>query len=169
MQDMLIGAGIAEGSDIPVFSRKHMSKNAGMGQQELLSLLKNFDFSSREDDYCRIWSEVHSRGVPVIHIEGFSPGNQGCEVFERIGGILEKFSAPVIIDLSDCTYLSSMALGFIAKLAIRRRASNASVLLAGCKESVGKVISILNLGERLDICATLAEALTEAEKISEEK
>lgn len=134
-----------------------------LNQSELDLILSDGAFEMKESSEVQISGKRHSCGAFLVTIKGRPMmGPNAVHVIDTLEKLLEGMRGSVMIDLSRCQYLSSIALGFVANLAVEKKAKGAQIVLFGLSEQVRNIIHILELDRILVIRDDLEEAIRAA-------
>lgn len=126
-----------------------MRNSDALSQQELDVLL--------EDVTCDIPNELHIHGstrpggCPVVTIQGRILGTTASQVvFEKLTA-LQTFKHDLFLDLRECEFLSSIAIGMIVTLAQKQHDCGCRLHIVGAKSIVRRSIFVLGLRHVLDL------------------
>jgi len=96
-------------------------------------------------------SSLLSDGTPVIAIKGRILGSEAAhEVASRLL-LVQHFNHDLLLDLKECTFLSSIAIGLIANLAQKQHDNGCRLRVTGASMTVKRAIYILGLRYLLDL------------------
>lgn len=133
--------------------------NEFLNQSELDQLLADGDFALEGWNEEEISIEVCDPGVYRINIpERPFFGPSAVYVIEELDRLVTDAEGHLILDLTACKFLSSIALGFLGKIALEREERGWLVVVAGPNERVRKVIRLLNLDSILAIHESVSAA-----------
>lgn len=99
-------------------------------------------------------------GVLCIRINGHVIGQtESFSAINKISLLVAGTSHHVVVDVVDCPYLSSLALGALSALARERGAAGYSLALIDANKMIKDVIGLTGLSESMPAFDTLDEAL----------
>ncbi len=145
--------------------------NNELTQEELDNLLKGCS-EDRPGIEQFITGEVLSAKCFSICISSTTIGiGQADKVFNSIRKMVVEFDYNIIINLRNCQFFSSFAIGEIAQLAVDRKKRNVRIAIVEANQIILDVLSLTSINEIIEIYKTTEEALSafsDGEKTSEE-
>lgn len=101
------------------------------------------------------------RDILYIKIAGLALGtDDSAYVIDQVSRLTESITNHIVVDISDCVYLSSLAIGSLLKLACNRQKNNKLLVINGANATIKGVLSLLSLEKLLPISANCDEAVT---------
>jgi anti-anti-sigma factor len=126
----------------------------------LKRLISEFDFGSYSRYSSRISAYELDLKIPVLSIDCEKIGvAETSQMMKLSCDIVMNFDYPLVFDISECRYISSFALGAIAKLARHRGDAGLCLIFAGPSDMVRDVIKLSNLEDMIEMAETVPEAL----------
>jgi anti-anti-sigma factor len=121
--------------------------------------LKNPDLASHNNGKGSVWLEGGSKtSAPVINIGGLTLPSNTTRIMDSVAEIMSQIEGDVVLDLKSCTYISSMALGTLAKIAIKRKESGWRMFIVAANKKILNIIEMIGIDEFVTICDTREEA-----------
>jgi anti-sigma B factor antagonist len=112
------------------------------------------------DQDTRIHIDVErSKGAAVVVVNGDVDLHSAPELRERLALLADGEDEHVVVDLSDSTFLDSMALGVLLAAKKRRDADGKRLDIVVSTPDVRRIFEITMLDRIFDLYATRAEAL----------
>jgi anti-anti-sigma factor len=137
----------------------------GFSQEELNALLQTFDSEAQQNIAENLTHEILPSGYFSISLKGRTFGYRESDlIFRSIKRIVQEVNQHVIIDLSNCSYLSSFAIGAISQLAIVRGNKGLKMILVGTNDTIKDIIHLSQLTDLFTFCSTVEEAVTLLDK-----
>jgi anti-anti-sigma factor len=128
--------------------------------EELKKLISEHDFGSMRRYSSRITVYTQQSDIPVIRIDCSKIGVAETSQMMKIAcDIAIAWNGQFIFDVSECLYLSSLALGAIAKLARHKATEGKRLVFASPSSMVREVIRLSNLDEFINLQETVADAV----------
>jgi anti-anti-sigma factor len=104
--------------------------------------------------------EYLPQGPVVISVNGWAIGiNTSSTVFSRICSALDEAQRDIIFNLENCPYLSSLAMGDIAKLAQKNISHGFNTLIIKANSTIRDLINLLSLQHLFMQANSVDEAL----------
>jgi len=129
-------------------------------QEQLDKILEESNKETKSKKGPVVTGEVLPSGNFLIAVDGWAIGIQDSSiVFSKICSLLDNIQGHIIINLKKCTYLSSIAIGDIAKLAVKELEQGYKVVFIEANDTIKDLIKLTGLNEMLSIFDTLDEAL----------
>lgn len=124
-----------------------------LSQEDLEKLLN--DDSQEEVEVQTVVGESLSASCFLITIKDKAVGiDQSNKIFNKIYGLINDVEKHIIIDLSNCPYLSSYTIGRITKLAIDRDKRGLRLALVGANKVVQDVLELTSLSQIIETYST---------------
>jgi anti-anti-sigma factor len=121
--------------------------------------LKNPDPAGHNNGKGSVWLERGGKtSAPVINIGGLTLPSNTTRIMDSVAELMDKIKGDVILDLKNCTYMSSMALGTLAKVAIKRKESGWRMFIVAANKKILNIIEMIGIDEFVTICDTREEA-----------
>lgn len=139
-----------------------MESNDHLDQNELNALLGMLDFVEKDPFNFSIEGWIHPAGFPSILVKGKVVGTYASSLLENVSKKLEEPPGHLIVDLTQCQFLSSIALGFLAVVASQRLETGHNVFLVAPNTMVKNIIRLMGFEQVFVRCDTLEEALARA-------
>ncbi|MHC4871140.1 MAG: STAS domain-containing protein [Planctomycetota bacterium] len=139
--------------------------DSNLNQEELDNLLS--EWSAEEDDNSaegQVQGEVLAGDILLIHVSGHSISADTSALISRVCDLMSEVEGNVVLELKECTYLSSVGLGAIAELAVETQRKGFGVVVASANEKIKFLINLLDLGELLGIFDSVDEAVASFKK-----
>lgn len=130
-----------------------------ISQDEMNRLLENMTFDLETSPDFEIHGEVSPEGIPTIRVEGRVLGNEASQLVETVGGRLQSVQGHLFLDLTRCTFFSSVALGFVFALAKQRTDMGFKLFIIEASPQILKMIGMLGMRGMAHFCANREEAL----------
>lgn len=131
----------------------------GISQEELDGLLRQLDTEVGGADESKVRGTRLPTGDMCITINGRILGVwESTKLVEKINELIAGMDQHVLLDVSDCPFLSSFALGQIARLALERIKRNKKVVIVGAAKIVRDMLELASLDQAVTFCDTLDEA-----------
>jgi anti-sigma B factor antagonist len=104
--------------------------------------------------------EDHPRsGTAVLALNGDADLHSANELRARLGAAIEAGAVVVVVDLSEVTFIDSMALGVLLEAMKRLRARGGVLHIVGPRPDVRRIFEITLLDRIFPLDATRSEAL----------
>lgn len=101
-------------------------------------------------------------GYVIVTLRGECDLNNADILRERLLALLDDGQAPcVIVDLTDLIFIDSSGLTALVVADRRARELGGTLVLAGARKIVGRVLSLTALDKHFPVYATVAEALAD--------
>ncbi len=133
--------------------------NKELEQDKLNEILSEWQDDSVELEKNIVWGEVHSKNILIIHLGGTTLISDASATVHQICNLMRDIDGNVILDLGACNYLSSLALGSIARLALENSKKGVEVVVAVANEKIKNLIKLLSLNEVLTVFDSFDEAV----------
>lgn len=95
----------------------------------------------------------------VIKLDGDLDFNSSIAFTEKINALIDDAPMRLVIDMSSVGHVDSMGLGSLTKLWKAADKSGCVMVLASVQKNVGKLLSLINLDNRIKIYDTAEAAL----------
>jgi len=126
------------------------------GRKALTKVIQHLMFEHSAEGSGRVRAELDAAGLPVIRIASQAfPGTAPDP-----GDLLKALAGPVktvVVDLRECSYLSSTDLGLIAGLAASQQEYGWRICVVGASRQAQKMFELVGLTTAFDLCATMGE------------
>ncbi len=126
-----------------------MVGSENLSQNELDLLMK--DLPCVIPGSVELCSSVLSDGSPVVTIKGRILGSDAAQEVASHLTVLQNIKHDILLNLKECTFLSSIAIGMVANLAQKQHEHNFRLRIIGASMTVKRAIFILGLRYLLDI------------------
>ena len=126
--------------------------------KDFAEMKMEMDFCRKYDDFS-VEGDVHPEGIAIIRIAGRVLGVDASSLTSDVGRMLNFLKGPLVADLSECTFLSSIAFGFLAVLAEKRSENGQCLYLVGVNKQIQRVIKMLTMSETFVFSDTIDDAL----------
>lgn len=100
-----------------------------------------------------------SGGVRIVHLEGPIDVSRAMALRDLLGAQIDSPAARILLDLEGVTLIDSSGIGILVTAHRRADSQGARFVLAGARETVGKVFELTRTNKLLQIHATVADAL----------
>ena len=100
----------------------------------------------------------------IAHLVGELDTHEAQQVWTELRQILLEEPRGCVIDLSHTTYIASLGLSILLKIAQAMRFRSIRLRLAEASPQIRTVLNVANLGRILPVDATVAEALSALEQ-----
>lgn len=131
----------------------------GISQDEMDRLLQTMSFDVEASADFEVHGEVFPEGFPCIRVEGRVLGNEAARLVETVGARLDSMEGHLFLDLTDCTFFSSVALGFVFELAKQRMDKGFKLFIIEASPQILKMIGMLGMRGMAHFCASREEAV----------
>ncbi len=125
---------------------------------ELERLLEDVDLSTPDETGCRLELELLPPGIPLIRIHGRTLGVGSLQIVRQILDHIQGVAGDVILDLLECSYLSSIAMANLANFAAGRLEAGGRILVSAPNQKITNMMQIIGVDRIFTVCANLAEA-----------
>ncbi len=98
-------------------------------------------------------------GVQIVSISGEAGSAEAFEVGAVVGRLIDQQPEIIVFDLSNLTYISSVALGELIRLANETSDPRRRVALAGMSPKLMEMLRLLRFEQYYELYATLDLAL----------
>lgn len=127
-------------------------------QPELDKLLEEFNASTSNSDGPTITNNVKF-GIIIISIDGITMGaNSNAKVITKINEIFDTVESHVILDLKNCSFFSSIAIGYMINWINKLKTKNSKLICVGANSQIKELFKISNMGILIKIFDTHNEA-----------
>jgi anti-sigma B factor antagonist len=116
----------------------------------------------------RLDLEQRPDGVVVIVVQGDTDLHVAPELRERLTRTIDAGTTAIVVDLSDVTFVDSMALGVLLGATKRMRAAGGRLRLVVARPETRRIFEITLLDRVLEIDATREEALANVRPAGEQ-
>ena len=100
-----------------------------------------------------------SRGAILMRLHGNLDAHSYTEFESALGGLYQKGSYAIVVDMSDLNYMASAGVGVLIGALSRTREHRGDILLMSPKPSVEGVLELLGLRDLFNIVADRAAAM----------
>lgn len=95
-------------------------------------------------------------GILLISVEGRILGqNDSLKIIDQLSNVTDKNHILITIDLSNCTYLSSVVLGALARVAETSIGAGKKICVFGANETIIDLLKLTMFTEFVEICDSL--------------
>ena len=108
----------------------------------------------------RIVTGVRPAGVHVLAVHGDADLHTAPELRERLADAIDTGARTVVLDLTETTFLDSMALGVMIGALKRMRARDGQLRLVVTRDEVRRILEITQLHRVFPLDESLDEALS---------
>ena len=130
-----------------------------ISQEELDEMAAKLHFSVEDSPDFQVVSSVLPEGLPLITITGRVLGVEAASLTDRICDRFTAVKGNILMDLHECSFFSSIALGFIYNLADQRKKMAGSLVVIGAGQQIRKMVYMMGMGEYFSFVDTFEEAL----------
>lgn len=130
-----------------------------INQNDLDSLLNELADGQKTEK--KLFSaEILESRILLIHVSGRILGQyDSLDVIHRISDAATGKNMQMIINLTSCTYLSSIVLGALARIAENSIQSGRKVCAFGANESIIELLNLTMFMEFIELCDTCEDAV----------
>jgi anti-sigma B factor antagonist len=107
-------------------------------------------------------------GVVVVVVQGDTDLHVAPELRERMNRTIDAGTTAIVVDLSDVTFVDSMALGVLLGATKRMRAAGGRLRLVVARPETRRIFEITLLDRVLEIDATREDALAHVRPADEQ-
>jgi anti-anti-sigma regulatory factor len=105
-------------------------------------------------------AEILESRILIIHVSGRILGQyDSLDVIHRISVAAAGENMQMIVDLTSCTYLSSIVLGALARIAENSIQSGRKICAFGANESIIELLNLTMFMEFVELCDTCEDAI----------
>lgn len=97
--------------------------------------------------------------LPALHIKGRIVGADAALLVNKVCCNFDDVGGSMILDLKECTFFSSVAVGFVVELAKQREENGGRLIIAAASRQIRQVIGMLGVGNAFRFCDTLEEGV----------
>ena len=130
-----------------------------ISQAEFDGLTAGLQFSVEDSPDFQVVSRVLPEGLPLITITGRVLGVEAASLTDRICNRYAAVKGNILMDLHECTFFSSIALGFIYNLADQRKKMEGSLVVIGAGQQIRKMVYMMGMGEYFSFVDTFEAAI----------
>lgn len=98
-------------------------------------------------------------GAAVVRLDGELDFNTCVGFTDKIVGLFDQSPEKLVVDMTSVSHIDSMGLGAITRLWKDAEKTSCAFVLAGVQKNVGKLISLINLDNRIKIFEDVDSAL----------
>ncbi len=121
-------------------------------------MLQQVLFELSTGDHARVQTALGPGGAPLIRILDRPPPEASSSApSSDLAEVLKSESSRLILDLSQCEYLSSADLGLVARLAGVQKDSGGRLYVVGASRHALKMMRLVGLDQAFETCTTLDE------------
>lgn len=129
-----------------------------INQSELEAILTDFEPEIRPEKRSVQLSKTDG-GIPVISIKGRVWPSSATNVVDKMIQFLGTRPIDVVFDVTNCEYLSSIALAVIQKIGHDRASTDHRVYLVGARDPVLRASQLIGLDHVVSFCDTMEQAI----------
>lgn len=111
-------------------------------------------------DEFTIDGELAAGSLVVLNFHGRIVGASAALLVDRICRNFDEIPGNIILNLADCPFFSSVAIGLVVALAEQRRALGGKLIIANAARQIQQVIGMMGMTWAFYFCPTLEEALS---------
>ena len=130
-----------------------------ISQGELDAMTGKLQFAVEDSPDFRVYSRVLPEGLPLITITGRVLGVEAASLTDRVCDRYAAVKGNILMDLHECSFFSSIALGFIYNLADQRKKMEGTLVVIGAGQQIRKMVYMMGMGEYFSFVDTFEEAL----------
>ncbi len=101
--------------------------------------------------------------IPVLRFHGRIVGSDAALLVDSICRNFDDVAGHMILDLRDCTFFSSVAIGFVVELATQREKNGGHLIIASATRQIRQVIGMLGVRGAFVFCDGVEDAVRSAE------
>jgi anti-anti-sigma factor len=106
-------------------------------------------------------AEIIDQKTLLIHVSGRILGQyDSLDVIHRISDAASGKEMQMVINLTNCTYLSSIVLGALARIAENSIQNSRKICVYGANESIIDLLNLTMFMEFIELCDTCEDAIT---------
>lgn len=120
---------------------------------------RKLQFSMEDSEDFQLFSTVTPEGLPLLTITGKVMGIGASVLTDRVCDHYADIDGNILMDLHQCTFFSSIALGFIYNLADQRQQRHGRLVVIGAGEQIRKMIYMMAMGEFFVFVDSFQDAL----------
>ena len=130
-----------------------------ISQEELDEMADKLQFSVEDSPDFQVFSRISPEGLPLITITGRVLGVEAASLTDRVCDRYAAVKGNILMDLHECSFFSSIALGFIYNLADQRKKMEGTLVVIGAGQQIRKMVYMMGMGEYFSFVDTFEEAL----------
>ncbi|MBP5232487.1 MAG: STAS domain-containing protein [Planctomycetes bacterium] len=130
-----------------------------ISQEELDEMADKLQFSVEDSPDFQVFSRISPEGLPLITITGRVLGVEAASLTDRVCNRYAAVKGNILMDLHECSFFSSIALGFIYNLADQRKKMEGTLVVIGAGQQIRKMVYMMGMGEYFSFVDTFEEAL----------
>ena len=130
-----------------------------ISQEELDEMADKLQFSVEDSPDFQVFSRISPEGLPLINITGRVLGVEAASLTDRVCNRYAAVKGNILMDLHECSFFSSIALGFIYNLADQRKKMEGTLVVIGAGQQIRKMVYMMGMGEYFSFVDTFEEAL----------
>jgi anti-anti-sigma regulatory factor len=128
--------------------------------QNDLNILLNELADGQKTEQKLFKAEILESRILLIHVSGRILGQyDSLDVIHRISVAAAGENMQMIVDLTSCTYLSSIVLGALARIAENSIQSGRKICAFGANESIIELLNLTMFMEFVELCDTCEDAI----------
>lgn len=104
-----------------------------------------------------ITGELSANGLPVLIVRGKVLGAEAATLVDRVCEPFSEVRGDLIIDLAQCTFFSSVAIGFVVALAQQRQQHGGRLIILKAALQIKKSIYVMGMGDYFTFIESLEE------------
>lgn len=110
----------------------------------------------------------HCSGIPVLDVIGEIDIYTTPQFKEAVSAAIDENKPKIVINMAQVTYMDSSGFGTLLSATKRLRPLDGALYLAGCNDSIQRMLQITRLNTIFGVYATEDEALAAATAVSSE-
>ena len=130
-----------------------------ISQEELDEMADKLQFSVEDSPDFQVFSRISPEGLPLITITGRVLGVEAASLTDRVCNRYAAVKGNILMDLHECSFFSSIALGFIYNLADQRKKMEGTLVVIGAGQQIRKMVYMMGMGEYFSFVDTFEEAI----------
>lgn len=130
-----------------------------ISQGELDAMTGKLQFAVEDSPDFRVYSRVLPEGLPLITITGRVLGVEAASLTDRVCDRYAAVKGNILMDLHECSFFSSIALGFIYNLADQRKKMEGTLVVIGAGQQIRKMVYMMGMGEYFSFVDTFEDAI----------
>ena len=128
-------------------------------QDQFEALLKNYSGKAGSDESSLLNGRVLSKKCFFVNIGNRSLGVDNAQkLFHDLRNLVDNVKMHIIINLKECSYLSSLAIGKIIQLAVERKKLGLRVAFTEAGKNIIDILNLTILDQLVEVYPTTEEA-----------
>lgn len=128
-------------------------------QDQFETLLKDFASQTDTDKSSKLEGKVLSEKCFYISIGNRSLGVDNAQkLLNDLKELVDNVKMHIIINLKDCSYLSSLAIGKVTQLAVERKKLGLRIAFTEAGKNIIDILYLTSLNQLVEVYPTIEEA-----------